>query len=42
MRAILIECARRSGLRNAYVEMILSRGVDEDDWTTPVDYPDGA
>jgi branched-chain amino acid aminotransferase len=30
MRAILFECVRRSGLRNAYVKMILSRGVDED------------
>jgi branched-chain amino acid aminotransferase len=30
MRAALFECVRRSGLRNAYVEMILSRGVDED------------
>ncbi|CAB1083357.1 Branched-chain amino acid aminotransferase (EC [Olavius algarvensis Delta 1 endosymbiont] len=30
MRAILFECVRRSGLRNAYVEMILSRGVDEE------------
>jgi branched-chain amino acid aminotransferase len=30
MRATLFECVRRSGLRNAYVEMILSRGVDED------------
>jgi len=30
MRAILFECVRRSGLRNAYVEMILSRGVDQD------------
>ena len=30
MRAILFECVRRSGLRNAFVEMILSRGVDED------------
>ena len=30
MRAILFVCVRRSGLRNAYVEMILSRGVDED------------
>ena len=29
MRAILFECVRRSGLRNAYVKMILSRGVDE-------------
>ena len=27
MRAILFECVRRSGLRHAYVEMILSRGV---------------
>lgn len=30
MRAILFECVRRSGLRNAYVKMILTRGVDED------------
>ena len=30
MRAILFECVRRSGLRNAYVEMIVSRGMDED------------
>jgi branched-chain amino acid aminotransferase len=30
MRATLFECVHRSGLRNAYVEMILSRGVDED------------
>jgi branched-chain amino acid aminotransferase len=30
MRQILFECVRRSGLRNAYVEMILSRGVDEE------------
>jgi len=30
MRAILFECVRRSGLRNAYVEMILSRGIDQD------------
>jgi branched-chain amino acid aminotransferase len=30
MRTILFECVRRSGLRNAYVKMILSRGVDED------------
>jgi len=30
MRSILFECARRSGLRNAYVEMILSRGIDRD------------
>jgi branched-chain amino acid aminotransferase len=27
MQAILFECVRRSGLRNAYVEMILSRGL---------------
>ena len=27
MRAMLFECVRRSGLRNAYVEMVLSRGV---------------
>jgi branched-chain amino acid aminotransferase len=30
MRATLFECVRRSGLRNAYVEMIVSRGMDED------------
>ena len=30
IRAILFECVRRSGLRNAYVEMILTRGIDED------------
>lgn len=30
MREILFECVRRSGIRNAYVEMILSRGIDED------------
>ncbi|UCD80028.1 MAG: aminotransferase class IV [Desulfobacterales bacterium] len=29
MREILFECVRRSGLRDAYVKMILSRGVDE-------------
>lgn len=29
MRAILVECVRRSGLREAYVEMIMSRGVAE-------------
>ncbi len=28
MRAILLECVARSGLRDAFVEMILSRGVD--------------
>jgi branched-chain amino acid aminotransferase len=27
MRGILLECVARSGLRNAYVEMVLSRGV---------------
>lgn len=30
MREILFECVRRSGLRNAYVEMIVSRGIDEE------------
>ena len=30
MREILFECVRRSGLRQAYVDMILSRGLDED------------
>ena len=30
MREILFECVRRSGLRNAYVEMIISRGLDEE------------
>ena len=30
MRTALFECVRRSGLRNAFVEMILSRGIDED------------
>ena len=30
MREILFECVRRAGIRNAYVEMILSRGIDED------------
>ena len=30
MREILFECVRRSGLHNAYVEMIVSRGIDED------------
>ncbi len=30
IRAILFECVRRSGLRNAYVEMIVSRGMDVD------------
>jgi len=29
IREILFECVRRSGLRNAYVEMIMSRGIDE-------------
>jgi len=35
MRATLFECVRRSKLRNAYVEMILSRGVDEDGCRDP-------
>jgi branched-chain amino acid aminotransferase len=30
MREILFECVRRSGLHNAYVEMIVSRGIDEE------------
>lgn len=30
MRQILFECVRRAGIRDAYVEMILSRGIDED------------
>jgi branched-chain amino acid aminotransferase len=30
MREILFECVRRSGLREAYVEMIVSRGLDEE------------
>jgi branched-chain amino acid aminotransferase len=30
MREILFECVRRSGLREAYVEMIVSRGIDEE------------
>ncbi len=30
MRQILFECVRRAGIRNAYVEMILSRGIDVD------------
>ena len=30
MREVLFECVRRSGIRNAYVEMIVSRGIDED------------
>lgn len=30
MREALFECVRRSGIRNAYVEMILSRGIDMD------------
>ena len=29
MSTILFECVRRSGLKNAYVEMILTRGIDE-------------
>ena len=30
MREILFECVRRSDLREAYVDMILSRGMDEE------------
>ena len=30
IREILFECVRRSGIRNAYVDMIMSRGIDED------------
>jgi branched-chain amino acid aminotransferase len=30
MREILFECVRRADLRQAYVDMILSRGLDED------------
>ncbi len=30
MREILFECVRRSGIRNAFVEMIMSRGIDEE------------
>jgi branched-chain amino acid aminotransferase len=30
MRDILFECVRCAGIRDAYVEMILSRGIDED------------
>jgi branched-chain amino acid aminotransferase len=30
IRKILFECVRRSGLRNAFVEMIITRGIDED------------
>lgn len=30
IRKILFECVRRSGIRNAFVEMIVSRGVDEE------------
>ena len=29
MREILFECVRRSGLRDAYVDMIATRGIDE-------------
>jgi branched-chain amino acid aminotransferase len=29
IKSILFECVRRSGIRNAYVEMIVSRGIDE-------------
>jgi branched-chain amino acid aminotransferase len=30
IRGILFECVRRSGIRNAYVDMIMSRGIDKD------------
>jgi branched-chain amino acid aminotransferase len=30
IRTILFECVQRSGLRKAYVEMIMTRGIDED------------
>jgi len=30
IRRILFECIRRSGIRNAYVDMIMSRGIDEE------------
>ena len=30
MKAVLFDCVRRSALRNAFVEMILTRGIDED------------
>lgn len=30
IREVLFECVRRSGIRNAYVDMIMSRGIDED------------
>ncbi len=30
IREILFECVRRSGIKNAFVEMIMSRGVDEE------------
>lgn len=30
IREILFECVRRSGIRNAYVDMIMSRGIDKD------------
>jgi len=35
MQEILFECVRRAGIRNAYVEMILSRGIDEDGTRDP-------
>jgi branched-chain amino acid aminotransferase len=35
MREILFECVRRAVIRNAYVEMILSRGIDEDGTRDP-------
>ncbi len=30
IREILFECVRRSGIRNAFVDMIMSRGIDEE------------
>jgi branched-chain amino acid aminotransferase len=35
MQEILFECVRRAGLREAYVDMILSRGLDEDGTRDP-------
>ena len=39
MRGILFECVRRSGIRNAYVSMTLSRGIDEDGSRDPRRFP---
>ena len=35
IRSILFQCVRRSGLRKAYVEMIVSRGIDVDGTRDP-------